>query len=63
MKSHVVKLIVLVVVFAAAVGVVVMLLWNWLLPPIFGIKAINCCRPLELYALPVCCSVVGEANT
>jgi hypothetical protein len=41
MKSHFVKLIVLVVAFAAIVGVVVMLLWNWLLPSIFGLKTIN----------------------
>ncbi|MDR1672195.1 MAG: hypothetical protein LBS09_01835 [Bacteroidales bacterium] len=37
--------------FAAAIGAVVMLLWNWLLPDIFGFAAINYWQALGLFVL------------
>ena len=38
-------------VFVAVVGVVVMLLWNWLLPDIFGFAVINYWQALGLFVL------------
>ncbi|MDR2131685.1 MAG: hypothetical protein LBP56_11085 [Odoribacteraceae bacterium] len=37
--------------FVLAVGVVVMLLWNWLLPPLIGIADITFWQALGMFAL------------
>ena len=40
-----------VVLFVAVAGAVVMLLWNWLLPPLFGLPAIGFWKALGLLVL------------
>lgn len=39
------------IAIAALLGVVVMLLWNWLIPPIFGLAAIGYWQALGLFLL------------
>jgi hypothetical protein len=51
MKSHFVKLIVWLMVCAVIIGIVVMLLWNWLLPAIFGIKTITFLQAMGIVLL------------
>ena len=38
-------------VFVAVGGVVVQLLWNWLLPPLFGVREVTLLQALGLLAL------------
>jgi hypothetical protein len=45
------KIALFIVVAAGLVGLVVMLLWNWLLPPILGVRAIDFWQALGLFAL------------
>lgn len=35
----------------AAISLIVMLLWNWLMPAIFGLTAISFCQALGLFVL------------
>lgn len=44
-------LLLLIPVFIAAIGFAVMFLWNWLLPNIIGVKAINFWQALGLFVL------------
>jgi len=45
------KIALFLVIAAGLVGLVVMLLWNWLLPPILGVRAIDFWQALGLFAL------------
>ena len=45
------KIALFIVVAAGLVGLAVMLLWNWLLPPIVGVHAIDFWQALGLFAL------------
>jgi hypothetical protein len=47
----VVKIVALVIVIAVVVGFVVMHLWNWLMPPVFGLKPITYLQALGLLLL------------
>lgn len=51
MKSRVIKMICLGAIVLAALGSVVMLLWNLLIPGIFGLTAINFWQALGLFLL------------
>jgi hypothetical protein len=48
---HFIGFVILTVVAASALGVAVMLLWNWLVPAIFGFAAIGFWQALGLFAL------------
>jgi len=48
---HYLKHLLIGLVIIAALGVVVMLLWNWLIPSIFGWSTINCWQAFGLLAL------------
>jgi hypothetical protein len=39
-------------IMSAMFGVAVMLLWNWLLPPLFGFPSINYLQAVGLFILP-----------
>ena len=39
------------IVFAVAVGFVIMLLWNWLMPELFGLNTINYWQAVGLFIL------------
>lgn len=45
------KFLVLAIAFVAAVGLAVMLLWNWLLPPLMGWPAIGFAQAVGLLVL------------
>jgi hypothetical protein len=45
------KIVVCVIFAAAAFGYVVMHLWNWLMPPIFGLRALTFTQALGLLVL------------
>ncbi len=47
----VLKIVVLVIVIAAVVGFVVMHLWNWLMPAVFGLKTITYWQAIGLLLL------------
>ena len=47
----VLKIVVLVIVIASVVGFVVMHLWNWLMPTVFGLKPITYLQALGLLLL------------
>lgn len=51
MKVRFFKFFLLGVLALAAVSFIVMLLWNWLIPTIFGLVAINFWQALGLFAL------------
>lgn len=51
MYKHSLKHILLFFVIVAGFGAIVMLLWNWLIPAIFGLGAINFWQALGLLAL------------
>jgi len=51
MKTHVIKRISFVFVMIGGLSVIVMLLWNLLIPTIFGITAINFWQALGLFIL------------
>ncbi|MDR1897841.1 MAG: hypothetical protein LBR10_13735 [Prevotellaceae bacterium] len=51
MKTHLLKHVVLGLTVAAAFGAIVMLLWNVLMPAIFGVSAINIWQALGLLVL------------
>lgn len=51
MKSRRIKIALMGIVAIAALGAVFMLLWNWLMPVIFGLTAINFWQALGLFAL------------
>ncbi len=51
MKFKFLKLGLLWLVIIAALGAVVMLLWNWLIPAIFGLGTINFLQALGLFVL------------
>jgi hypothetical protein len=47
----VIGMILLAIAFAALFGLVVMLLWNWLMPEIFGLKQVNFWQAVGLTVL------------
>ena len=47
----VVKIVALVIVIAVVAGFVVMHLWNWLMPAVFGLKAITFAQAIGLLVL------------
>jgi len=49
--THFLKHLLIGLVIIAALGLVVMLLWNWLIPSIFGWSAVNYWKALGLLAL------------
>jgi hypothetical protein len=49
--SHVVKWTTIVIVFALVLGVLVQLLWNWLMPDLFGLGKINTAQGMGLIVL------------
>lgn len=51
MKTHIIKHIILALAIVAGLSVIVMLLWNLLIPSIFGITAINLWQALGLFIL------------
>ncbi len=50
-RRHFKKMILFIPVFAALVGLILMLLWNWLLPGIFKLPEINFLQALGLLLL------------
>ncbi len=48
---HVLKMLLMGIVIIALFSVVVMLLWNWLMPTIFGLKVITIWEAAGLFAL------------
>lgn len=51
MKSRIIKFIFIWIAIAAALGAIVMLLWNLLIPGIFGLAAISFWQALGLFVL------------
>jgi hypothetical protein len=51
MKKHVFKFVIMGLAAIAGFGAISMLLWNWLMPCIFGLAAINFWQALGLLAL------------
>lgn len=51
MKSRFIRFFVGGLLLLAAISLVVMLLWNWLIPTIFGLTAINYGQALGLFVL------------
>jgi hypothetical protein len=49
--GHVAKWTVIVIAFALALGVLVQLLWNWLMPALFGLGRINTAQGIGLIVL------------
>ncbi len=48
---HVIKWIFILIVIAIVLGVLIQLLWNWLMPPIFGLPRINGVQGVGLLVL------------
>jgi hypothetical protein len=48
---HVVKWTVIVIAFALVLGILVQLLWNWLMPDLFGLGKINTAQGIGLILL------------
>ncbi len=48
---RIVMIVVIAVLVATLLGFVVMWLWNWLMPPLFGLHAINYWQALGLFVL------------
>jgi hypothetical protein len=55
MRKHrifrIIKFATFAAVFVAVFGLVVMSLWNWLIPPVFGLRAINYWQAVGLLVL------------
>ena len=51
MKTHIIKHVFLGLVIIAGLSVIIMLLWNMLIPVIFGMSAINLWQALGLFIL------------
>jgi hypothetical protein len=49
--GHVVKWIAIVIAFALVLGILVQLLWNWLMPALFGLGKINTAQGIGLILL------------
>lgn len=51
LQKHLVFIPLFVVVFAGVFGLVVMVLWNWLMPTIFGFAPLSYCQAVGLLVL------------
>lgn len=49
--SHIAKWTAIVIAFAVVLGIVVQLLWNWLMPDLFGLGKINTAQGIGLILL------------
>lgn len=50
-KVWIVSKVIMILAFIALFGLVIMLLWNWLMPEIFGVKAVSYAQALGLFIL------------
>ena len=62
-KEEIVLIVLIAILFLALIPAICMWLWNWLMPDIFGLQAINYWQALGLMVLSSCFFYRGNKSS